>query len=193
MRFGFSAGANVTGWPWAPAMQDRWAALLRDQAAEIAACTGFMTDTGEAGEGLSEAIRRLGRWSAAENPDNSITRSRQVLQDYCWITILPAELATRLGGAIVRVQWDPERSLLLESLPWRSIQIGLSGEAAARYVREWITSITDIASTAHQIRDLVGAGNHQTAQALLPAERPYPLPASLKTAIGTGWSLPGRR
>jgi len=27
-----------------------------------------------------------------------------------------------------------ERSLLLEPLPWRSIQIGLSGEAAARYV-----------------------------------------------------------
>jgi Domain of unknown function (DUF4291) len=86
----------------------------------------------------------------------------------------------------VRIQWDPERSLLLQPLPWRSIQIGLSGEAATRYVRQWITSITDITPAAHQIRDLVATGDYQTAQALLQAERPYPLPASLKAAIGAG-------
>lgn len=86
----------------------------------------------------------------------------------------------------VRIQWDPERSLTLQPLPWRSIQIGLSGEAASQYVREWITSLADVTPTAHQIRDLVAASNYQAAQALLPAERPYPLPASLKAAIGAG-------
>lgn len=29
----------------------------------------------------------------------------------------------------VRIQWDPERDLQLKALPYRSIQIGLSGEA----------------------------------------------------------------
>jgi hypothetical protein len=99
VRFGFSVGANVSGWPWSPATQDRWAQLLRDQAARIGASTGFMTDTGEAGQGLSEALRRPGQRSYVENPDASITRSRQVLQDYCWATIVPAELVRRLGGA----------------------------------------------------------------------------------------------
>jgi hypothetical protein len=50
---------------------------------------GGITDTGIPGEGLGLATR---------NPDASITRSRQVLQDYCWVTIVPAELAERLGG-----------------------------------------------------------------------------------------------
>jgi hypothetical protein len=86
----------------------------------------------------------------------------------------------------VRIQWDPERSLLLQPLPWRTIQIGLSGEAATRYVREWVTSIADITTTAHEIRDLVGAGNYKAAQDKLPAERPYPLPGSLRAAIGAG-------
>jgi hypothetical protein len=98
VRFGFGGGANVTGWPWSPDMQDRWAQLLKDQAARIGACTGFMTDTGKAGQGLPHAIQRYGPGRWAENPDASITRSRQILQDYCWITIVPAELAARLGG-----------------------------------------------------------------------------------------------
>lgn len=29
----------------------------------------------------------------------------------------------------VRIQWDPERSIALEALPWRAIQIGLGGDA----------------------------------------------------------------
>src|SRR5579859_5385401 len=32
-------------------------------------------------------------------------------------------------GAWVRVQWDPERGVKFEALGWRSIQVGLSGEA----------------------------------------------------------------
>jgi hypothetical protein len=46
------------------------------------------------------------------------------------------EWAERKHSCPVRIQWDPERSLLLEPLPWRSIQIGLSGEAATKYVHE---------------------------------------------------------
>jgi hypothetical protein len=99
VRFGFSASRGSTGWPWSPDMQDQWARLLREQAERIGACTGFMTDTGEPGGTLSMAFLRPGRGRPVVNPDASITKSRQVLQDYCWITIVPPELAARLGGA----------------------------------------------------------------------------------------------
>lgn len=39
-----------------------------------------------------------------------------------------------LRHAPTRVQWDPERDLHLNRLPYRSLQLGLAGEAARRYV-----------------------------------------------------------
>jgi hypothetical protein len=95
-----------------------------------------------------------------------------------------AEWAERLKIAPVRIQWDPERSLLLEPLGHRTIQIGLSGDAARRYVSDWTVNITDITTRVHEIHDLATAGHTAAAAAMLPAERPYPLPASLKTVIG---------
>jgi hypothetical protein len=44
----------------------------------------------------------------------------------------------------VRVQWDPERSLHLTELPYRSLQVGLGGESVGRYVDEWVTGLTDV-------------------------------------------------
>ena len=77
----------------------------------------------------------------------------------------------------VRVQWDPERSVTLERLPYRSIQIGLGGEAAKRYAQDWILGIQDVTPLAHEVRDLVAAGDLESARARLPVERPYPLTA----------------
>jgi hypothetical protein len=94
------------------------------------------------------------------------------------------EWADRRSASPVRVQWDPERSLLLDPLPWRSIQIGLSGEAATQYVHNWITGLADITTTAYEIRDLIAAGDHQTARTLIPAERPYELPDALRAVVG---------
>jgi hypothetical protein len=84
----------------------------------------------------------------------------------------------------VRVQWDPERSLLLQPLPWRSIQIGLSGEAVDRYVNQWITAITDITPLAGRIRHHVGSGNLSAAQSDIPTEQIYPLPDTLRANVG---------
>jgi hypothetical protein len=86
----------------------------------------------------------------------------------------------------VRVQWDPERSLTLRPLPYRSLQVGLSGEAVHRYVDEWLVGITDVTGLAHRIHALVQAGDADslvTAEALLPAERPYPLPDAIATPL----------
>jgi uncharacterized protein DUF4291 len=92
--------------------------------------------------------------------------------------------AERTRTTPVRVQWDPERSPLLRPLDHRSIQIGLGGEAARRYVTDWTVSITDVTGLAHEIHDLVGTGDLAAAQAKLPAERPWPLPDDIASTIG---------
>ena len=73
----------------------------------------------------------------------------------------------------VRVQWDPERDLQLQALPYRAIQIGLSGEAVNLYVNTWTLSISDVTPLAHQIYGLLQAGDTSAATALLPQEREY--------------------
>lgn len=81
----------------------------------------------------------------------------------------------RLRQAPARVQWDPERDLHLAPLPYRSLQLGLAGEAAARYADEWIVGIEDVTPLATEIHARVRAGEPDRAAALLPDERPYPL------------------
>lgn len=87
-----------------------------------------------------------------------------------------AEWTSLKTASPVRIQWDPERDLLLQALPHRSIQIGLGGEAVRHYVTRWIRGLTDVTERARTIGDLVSAGKLDEARALLPAERPFPHP-----------------
>ena len=64
-----------------------------------------------------------------------------------------------LKRAPARVQWDPERDLRLSALPYRSLQLGLAGEAARLYADEWSVSVTDVTPLAHRVHDLVREGN----------------------------------
>lgn len=73
----------------------------------------------------------------------------------------------------VRIQWDPERDLHLQPLPYRAIQIGIGGEAVPLYVEQWVQRITDITDLAHTIHSLVERGQHDQAQARLPVEQVY--------------------
>lgn len=66
----------------------------------------------------------------------------------------------QLKASPVRIQWDPERSATLQPLPYRSLQMGLSGPAVDRYVDEWTVGITDVTSLAHTRENP-------------PVERPY--------------------
>ena len=79
-----------------------------------------------------------------------------------------------LAESPVRVQWDPERSPRLAALPYRSLQVGLSGAAVHRYVDEWTVAITDVTDMAHAVRDSAAA----------PVEQPYPLPRAIAAVIG---------
>jgi hypothetical protein len=81
---------------------------------------------------------------------------------------------SQLKRAPARVQWDPERDLRLQPLPYRSLQLGLSGEAVRRYADEWTVAIRDVTRLAHEIHALVSAGDLDSAARLLPQERPYP-------------------
>lgn len=74
----------------------------------------------------------------------------------------------------VRVQWDPERDLLLRAKAYRTIQIGLSKEAVELYVETWTKHITDVTQLAHEIHALVKNREFERASELLPMERPYP-------------------
>lgn len=82
-----------------------------------------------------------------------------------------------------RVQWDPERDLWLRPQPYRSLQLGLSGDAVRRYADEWTVSITDVTPLVHRIHALVLAGDATGAAALLPRERAYPVHGGLLSAV----------
>jgi hypothetical protein len=94
-----------------------------------------------------------------------------------------ATWARLLKSSPARVQWDPERSLQLQPLPYRSLQLGLQSEAVDRYIDEWTVAVTDVTPLAHKIHDLVRAGEQSPAASLLPVERVYPLPDQIGTAI----------
>ncbi|MEU7903266.1 DUF4291 domain-containing protein [Actinoplanes sp. NPDC049118] len=96
-----------------------------------------------------------------------------------------AEWSRRLRRSPVRVQWDPERSIQLGALPHRSLQLGLGGEAAGRYVDEWTVAISDVTELAHRVRST-------RDPALVPPERPYPLPPDLAATIAASTTAPAR-
>ncbi|WP_198153941.1 DUF4291 domain-containing protein [Catenuloplanes japonicus] len=84
-----------------------------------------------------------------------------------------ADWSRAVKRSSVRVQWDPERTLSLHPLPYRSLQVGLSGAASAHYTDRWITAIADVTAQA----------NPAGAAERVARERPYPLPEDVAAAI----------
>lgn len=50
----------------------------------------------------------------------------------------------KIQDSDIRCQWDPERDIWGNALDYRSIQLGLRGQAVKNYVNDWIVSIEDI-------------------------------------------------
>ncbi|CAB3691595.1 Uncharacterised protein [Achromobacter spanius] len=75
--------------------------------------------------------------------------------------------------APVRIQWDPDRDLILQPLPYRTIQIGLSNEAVQLYVNQWIYRIRDVTPLVREIHALVDDKQFAEATRRLPAEHAY--------------------
>lgn len=83
----------------------------------------------------------------------------------------------------VRVQWDPERSVALDALPYRAIQVGLSGEAVDRYLQEWIVRIENVTALVRELHHDADT-DPQAVQRQLPIERRYELPEDIRVRIG---------
>ena len=86
--------------------------------------------------------------------------------------------------ALVHVQWDPERTIHGQKLPYRSIQVGLSRHISERYVNEWALEIRNVTPLVKKIDALRKAGETARAKDLLPTERVYPLPLAIAQRLG---------
>jgi len=81
----------------------------------------------------------------------------------------------RVKNTSVIIQWDPERDIYLNRLPYRSIQVGLRNEALESYIYKWIVSITDISLKCQNLKELIDKNSKSTIQNLLPIENEYSL------------------
>lgn len=84
-----------------------------------------------------------------------------------------AEWQKQIQTSDVRVQWDPERDIFGNALPYRSIQIGIRGEMLSHFVQHSITQIQDITEFVTELRTKKEAG--ENILPLLPEERKYVL------------------
>lgn len=71
----------------------------------------------------------------------------------------------------IRCQWDPERDIWGNPLDYRSIQMGIRGQAVKDYVNDWIVSIEDITEYVREMDKLRKSG--ADILGLLPQEKLY--------------------
>lgn len=124
---------------------------------------------------LAVRITRAG-WEEALAAGVLTTFTRGVHRDH-------DDWRAQLAAAAVHVQWDPERTIRGAARELNAIQVGLSRHIIERFVDLWTVDITDLTPLVRKIHAAVTAGKMERAQALLPRERPYPLPAALARRI----------
>lgn len=81
------------------------------------------------------------------------------------------EWKRRVADSDIRVQWDPEKDIFGNSLPYRSIQLGLRGQAVRDYVSDWIVHISDITDYVRELDEKRQSG--ADIGELLPKEKIY--------------------
>ncbi|KAL8330926.1 hypothetical protein RB593_001732 [Gaeumannomyces tritici] len=105
------------------------------------------------------------------------------------ILAIRGELEVRGRGEVVRVQWDPERTVRLERLGHRSIQIGIPGALAAGWVESGIAGIEDVTGRARELKRTLdrdpGVSDQQLVElSLVPVERPFEVSEELQDLLG---------
>ncbi len=98
------------------------------------------------------------------------------------------EWLTKKQHLPVRIQWDPERDIWLHKLDYRSIQIGLSGEAVQQYVNHWVVEITEITPLCKEIQAALKDKGAALTMNMVPDEKAYPLPESIAANVGINLS-----
>jgi hypothetical protein len=97
---------------------------------------------------------------------------------------LDDEWKNKLKNLPVRIQWDPERNIILEPLEYRAIQIGLSGIAVEKYIQSWIVQIEDITPLCKNSRQFIIDGKINQVKEMIPEEKIYTLPNNIAYKIG---------
>ncbi|MFD7948588.1 DUF4291 domain-containing protein [Streptomyces sp. NPDC059744] len=85
----------------------------------------------------------------------------------------------QLKRAPARVQWDPERDLHMQPLPYRWGQGGRPGLAGSRDGYGWGVGLGDVTPLAQKVHALVRDDDLAAAGRLQPQELPYPVEDSL--------------
>lgn len=73
----------------------------------------------------------------------------------------------------VRLQWDPDHGPGGDKLERRAIQLGLRGQALARYAQEWIVDIADISAFVAEQRGV--SSGPARRELVTPREDVYPV------------------
>ncbi|ONI39126.1 hypothetical protein AN639_03540 [Candidatus Epulonipiscium fishelsonii] len=97
---------------------------------------------------------------------------------YKELGITREEWQTQLKNSNIVCQWDPERDIYGNKMEYRSLQIGIRGEASYKYVNNWIVQINDITEYVAELRELKSI-DKDLVYAKLPAEKIYPMSNSI--------------
>ncbi len=88
----------------------------------------------------------------------------------------------------VKVQWDPERTVRLEKLDHRSIQIGIPAALSPEWTEKWILSIEDVTDRARELKRVLDeepdvSDAELVKRGLVPTERPFEISEDLQKLL----------
>lgn len=88
----------------------------------------------------------------------------------------------------VKVQWDPERTVRLEKLEYRSIQIGIPAALSPEWTEKWIVGIEDVTDRARELKRVLDEEPHVSdgelvERGLVPVERPFEISEELQKLL----------
>jgi hypothetical protein len=89
-------------------------------------------------------------------------------------------------AADVTIRWHQQRDIHGQPLGWKTVSLGLRGEAVHKYVDEWIVGVRDITEECARIKRMVDEGDEEGAYAALPREKAYELDRGLSERLGVG-------
>jgi len=88
----------------------------------------------------------------------------------------------------VRIQWDPERTVRLGKLEYRSIQIGIPASLSQAWVENMIVGIEDVTDKARELKRVLDERPDVSQEELIelglvPVERPFEVPEELQRGL----------
>jgi hypothetical protein len=91
----------------------------------------------------------------------------------------------------VKVQWDPERTVRLEKLEYRSIQIGIPAALSPEWTEKWIVGIEDVTDRARELKRVLDeepdvSDVELVKLGLVPVERPFEVSEDLQKLLQMG-------